>query len=370
MNKIRNFLSFALVAVTVAFAVKAFALYGPVTAIIATALVWLIASTLFEAPRGILLLTLSGTEVVQRVLGAFKTVLPAITRMSTDFSAERAKYNQQIMARIASIPAVQDYDTAGGGYKTNAANATTLLTDVPITMNKWRHVPIQVKIADVAKSVFNLTEQAIINCGYALAKDVMDTVLGQVLSANFSYSQVTANADFNLSTLNAANAQLSKNKASPFSRFGVINSDVAQQLREDPRLSSSLFYSQLNGETPLLEYRNVAGFRSIYEYPDLPANAQSLTAFLFDPRAIAVATRVPQDPTEVAAAFGLPLFAKFDTVTDPDTGLTLLSIMWIDPTGSFDVYFTIAIMYGVVAGSQGGGANALADKAGYRITSA
>ena len=59
-------------------------------------------------------LTLSATEILADVLDAFKKQFPMLTFFSTDFSAAAAVLNQQVLARIAQLPAVQSYDATSG----------------------------------------------------------------------------------------------------------------------------------------------------------------------------------------------------------------------------------------------------------------
>ena len=101
----------------------------------------------------------------------------------------------------------------------------------------------------------------------------------------------------------------------------------------------------------------------------MPDNVENLTGFFGTRESILLATRVPKDATEIAKAAGIPQIASFETLTDEDTGLTLLGIKWVEQ-GTFDVYCTVAVMYGAVAGSQDGEDGALTDYAGHRLVTA
>ena len=98
----------------------------------------------------------------------------------------------------------------------------------------------------------------------------------------------------------------------------------------------------------------------------MPTNSENLSSFFGTPESIVVATRVPKNTEEIARAAGIPTVAAFETKTDPDTGLTLMGIKWMK-SGPMDIYVTVAVMYGAVAGNQGGATGALTDYAGHRV---
>ncbi len=314
-------------------------------------------------------LTLSTTQILELVMDAFKVRLPfLVNAFATDFSNERAKLNQTVQARIAGLPTVQDYDAATG-YKANAADSKSLLTDVPVTIDRHKHVPIKLDFLDMASTVkqINLLEEATMNCGYVLAKSMADYCLSLVVAANFSESSVFTVPNSDLDMLINVREDMNGKGASTLGRFGIVNSGVMSTLTSDSRIASGDYHGQRIGEEALGHLQAIQGFSNIWEYPDMPDNAQSQTAFFGTRESILLATRVPSDANEIAKAAGIPQVASFETMTDEDTGLTLLGIKWVEQ-GTFDVYCTVAVMYGAVAGSQGGLAGALTDYAGHRIT--
>lgn len=316
-------------------------------------------------------LTLSTTQILDLVMDAFKVRVPfLVSAFATDFSSERAKFNQTVNARIAGLPTVQSYD-ATNGYKANAAEAKTLLNDVPVTIDQHKHVPIKLDFLDEASSVnqINLLEEATMNCGYALAKSIADYCLGLTLSTNFSQSSTYSVANSDLDMLANVRTDLNAVGANTLGRFGIVNSDVMTTLTSDARIASGDYHGQrINGEA-LGHLRAIQGFANIWEYPDMPNNSENQTAFFGTKESIILATRVPNDTNEVARAMGIPQIASFETLTDPDTGLTLLGIKWIEQ-GTFDVYCTVAVMYGAVAGMQGGSTGDKTDYAGHRLVTA
>lgn len=316
-------------------------------------------------------LTLSTTQILDLVMDAFKVRVPfLVSAFATDFSSERAKFNQTVNARIAGLPTVQSYD-ATNGYKANAAEAKSLMNDVPVTINQHKHVPIKLDFLDEASSVnqINLLEEATMNCGYVLAKSIADYCLALTLSTNFSQSSTYSVANSDLDMLANVRTDLNAVGANTLGRFGIVNSDVMTTLTSDARIASGDYHGQrINGEA-LGHLMGIQGFANIWEYPDMPNNSENQTAFFGTKESIILATRVPNDTNEVARAMGIPQIASFETLTDPDTGLTLLGIKWIEQ-GTFDVYCTVAVMYGAVAGNQGGSTGDKTDYAGHRLVTA
>jgi len=316
-------------------------------------------------------LTLSTAQILDLVMDAFKVRLPFLTSaFATDFSDEKAKLNQTVNARIAGLPTVQDYD-ATTGYKANAADSKSLMNDVPVVINRHKHVPIKLDFLDAASTVsqIKLLEESTMNCGYVLAKSIADYCLSLVLAANFSQTSTFTTANSDLDMLANIREDLNAIGASTLGRFGIVNSAVMTTLTTDSRISSGDYHGQRIGAEAMGHLQGIQGFANIWEYASMPANAHNLTGFFGTRESIVLATRVPTDANEIAKAAGIPQIASFETLTDEDTGLTLLGIKWVE-SGTFDVYCTVAVMYGAVAGSQGGSAGDMTDYAGHRLISA
>ena len=310
--------------------------------------------------------TLSANEILQDTLDAIKIKLPMLRAMSTDFSSATAKKGDTITAHIRTLPSVQDYD-ANTGFKANAAEASSLLTDVPVTLDRFKHVNVKVDYIDHISSRKNLYQSAVADLGYVLAKDMIDYVLGLMNDSNATYEEVESIANTQLETLEKVRTKLNTNGAGD-NRFGIVNSAFAQALGNDSRVASRDYYGQLNGASGYRTFNAVAGFQSVWEYPSLPSNSVNLSGVFGDPRAFILASRVPDVGTAAAAA-GIPQIANFATQTDAETGLTLLGISWQE-AGTFDAYFTVTALYGAKCGAQAGGAGAILDKALCKVVTA
>lgn len=337
------------------------------SAILAAWAVLFFAGNLLARPSGNLYAgTLTVSEILTDILQAFKTQLPALHFFSTDFSKEQVKFGQQIIAHLPIVPTAFDH-VAANGYNSNAQNARDLLSDVAITMDQWKDVPIKIQAADASQDRNQNYLKTIGNAGYVLAKAVVDYALTKVLVANFSKVTIESIANTSKETLGKVRIGLNGVKAlTP--RYMLGNSDFVNALDSDPRITSRDWYGQKSDGNPYLMFQNLAGFNTVMEYPDFPATG-NLSAFGFDQRAIAVATRLPMDSTDLARQLGIPVTYTAETIQDPDTGLAIVAFSWIDPNTHY-IYITASVMYGAVAGSQGGAAGAKTDYAGWRVVTA
>lgn len=308
--------------------------------------------------------TLTATEILQDTLEAFKIQFPMLSGndgFATDLSPKLAVKGQTVLAHVAQVPSTATYD-ATTGFKNGATNAKDLLVDVPVVLNQLTHVPVKIAYLDAISTYVNKYQQAIQAVGYALGKAVVDYALSKVVVANFTHTITATIANTSRDTLSAATKQLNAQGALPQGRFGIVNSDFFNALDADSRIASDLFHGERRNGDAYGFIQNVAGFKNIWEYPSLPSTS-NMSAFFADKRGVCVVSRVPDMSQAVASEFGVPQIAGFETVTDPESGLSFLGIKWQEP-GTFDIYMTIALLYDAVAGAQAGSANAITDKAG------
>lgn len=311
--------------------------------------------------------TLTVSEILSDVLMEFKQRVPALGFFSTDMKNEAVKYGQTVIAHLPTVPTAYAH-VVSTGYNTNAQNARDLLTDVPIVINQWTDVPIKISADDASQDRSQNYLKTIGNAGYVLGKAVVDFALGKALEANFTDQTVELAADNDLETLDGIRAEMNVRKAAA-PRFGIVNSAVFNSLNADPRIASGDYHGQMTGEDPYGRLVNLAGFKEIIEYAELPGNSENLSGFFFDSRAIAIATRLPSDSTDLAGQLGLPVTYKREVVTDPQTGLSIIGFGWID-ANTHEICVTSSVMYGAVAGRQGGSAGTLTDYAGHLLATA
>ncbi|HZR17961.1 MAG TPA: hypothetical protein VFE51_11630 [Verrucomicrobiae bacterium] len=339
------------------------AFFNPSSALLAFVCLGLY-SLVTAKPTGICRTTLSVPEILMDVMDAFKTEVPLIGSITTDHSSKTAVKGDQIIAKVSTLPATQNYDPTTG-FAGNAANADSLIVDCPVTLSGFKHVPVKINWLTQLASKIPLYKEAIRNHGYVLAKYVFDQVLAQITSANFSNSTSGEPNGVDLEWLESIRATCNLQKMANTGRFGIINSAVATALQNDPRVQSSLYYGQLNGETPYRMFRNICGFEIVMEYPDLPTTG-NLTGFFGDKRSLVIATRRIEF-SNAAAELGVPEIMQFRPMSDP-TGLEMTGVDWQQP-GTGDVYVSAAVLFGTAGGAQGGAPGAITDSAGLRVTS-
>lgn len=79
---------------------------------------------------------------------------------------------------------------------------------------------------------------------------------------------------------------------------------------------------------------------------------ENLIAFAADGRAFASLAGIPDGMTEMAAQLGIVQNTTFDTITDPDSRITMAAAKWQVP-GTADAYWCPTFIYGTNAGKQG-----------------
>ena len=288
---------------------------------------------------------LSPDQILVQTIEAFKERVPMLGGMSTNFSDQRARLNQTIRGHIRTLPTVGDY--GADGYFSNANNADDLLTDVDITIDQHKHVTLNLTHLDTLTDTKLNTE--IGDSAYVLGKSIVDNALAKVTAANVTSNDVFTELNSNFDMLNSARSILVQNGANVDALYGLVNSGVAASLNADPRIASKDFYGQDTTTSGLGKLRSVCGFQEICEYPSFPDNSENLTGVFFDPRLMVVATALPDDSTAIAAQLGVPQVASTTSVTDPETGLSFLGIMHMQP-GTLDLYMTVTVMYGTRVG--------------------
>ncbi len=318
---------------------------------------------------GMCRLTLSVPELSQLFIDAFKTQTPELFSpggFALDISSKTAKLGDVITSQIGLVPVARDYDPVTG-FKNGLQDSTDLISDVPVTLNYFKHVPIRIKLLSQISSKIDLAN-AMNEQAYALRKIVIDTLLGLVLPANFSYQKATDPANVNLDTIEQIRTKLNTQKAAPQGRFGIVSSAFAASLQADQRVGSSLFYNMLNGGNAYRRYTNLAGFSNIYEYPDFP-NTANLQGYFGDKRGIICAVR-PIDIAQVKPAdLGIPETMAMIPMMDAETEMPFVGAGWQD-VGTGDINLSIGILFGGSAGNQGGAQNAITDRAGVRSVTA
>jgi hypothetical protein len=221
------------------------------------------------------------TRTVNRVLAdvieSFKVSTPALQALGGNFTGEPLYLGQTTIAHVEGLPTAADYDGTTG-YANGATEADNLLTDVPLVVDKHRHVPIKLShlrnIADEKKYINTIRGQS-----YVLGKEIVQSVLEKVNRANISAEKVVASASIDYDDLLEIGGTMNINGAATTGRKGIVSTAVMNTLCGDTRIASGDYHGQMVQGTSLRRLINIAGFEEIVEYPELPNN--NITAGTF-----------------------------------------------------------------------------------------
>ncbi len=288
--------------------------------------------------------TLAGTLITQRSLELLKFTFPALSRISTDFSAENAAFNQVVKSRIRSVPVATDYD-ATTGYATS--NAVTV--DVPVTIDQHKAVQIAFTVNDLASTRRLLFGEQEEGMHYALGKALVDQLYALFIAANYANATVQSQGGFDRSTMITIAQALTLRGVPPMGRTALLNVPYFGQLQQDSAIVSLAAFQD---RSIITDYKlpPISGFQPL-EAPNLPATA-GLSGFFFGPDAAVIATRVPNDYTQAfPGATGGGIVSQ---VTNPDTGMTVMVAQFIDhKLGA--AYFRVSLMFGSAVGQAASG---------------
>jgi hypothetical protein len=363
MRKFQLLLAFTALAVCVALAAFGFWLHASI-------LITLVAVTLNKPTARLCAVTLSVPEILKDVLSAFKLETPELFQpggFSTDFSSNSAVLGDKITAKISHVPIVGDYDENDGGFEAAAQDVTTLIEDIPIILDGFKAVTVEIGwLTSLATKDVNLAKAATDNLGYALGKYVVDTILNSAVVGVSNSVPLIPNLA-NLDSFENLRDQLNSQKVYEGGRFCFVNTAIASALGADDRVRSELFYGQKNGETGLRRWKDIAGFKWIREYPDLFAGqAGNLGGLAGDRRLACVAIRKMLGLNNLLDELRAPKVMDFHNLRDEQSGAELLGISW-QQSGTGKVFFSAAVLFGFAVGNRAGAPLTGTDAAGCLI---
>lgn len=216
--------------------------------------------------------TLSTTLLLQDTLKAYHDLFPMIGAMGTDFNAGPLRLGDNVIAHIETLPTAADYDENNGGYENGATEGSDLLVDVPIHVDKHRHVPLKWSHLKAIQNQKKTYKGTVENAAFVLGREQVQSVFAKANAANVSKEAISPAADVDYEVLTHINGEMNKNGASPRGRIGVINTDIANALEGDVRITSKDFYGIQTGGNAYRVFRSIAGFQAIYEFPTLANN--------------------------------------------------------------------------------------------------
>lgn len=291
--------------------------------------------------------TLVGNLVQQRALALLKLKFPLLSLLSTDFSDASIKKGQTVFTRLKTAIAASHYT---GTF--TAADSTD--TDVPVVIDTHTYAQVAFNANELASTNRDLFGEQAEVLNYAVGKDIMDALYALLTIANFPTTALilggtgagTATGDGTGYARKSAQfqaKQLNVNLIPDDGRFNLLNCDAFAALAADPSVVSLAVFQKPEIITGY-ELPRIAGMQPV-EVVNLPTTG-NMVSFAGAARALAIATRVPNDYTTALSGSS---YGNVSTVTDPDTGMTVMNTQYVNhDTGTSNS--RVSVMRGVAVG--------------------
>lgn len=282
--------------------------------------------------------TLVGDIVSQRTLATLVSRRPLLCDVVTDFSDEQARLNQTVYSRAIGLPTVQNF----GASATDSA-----VTDYPVALSAHKQVLFSFTAAEYNATGRNLVAEHSLALSTAIGNHLVDAVAALITDA-FTSETTGAASGKSFADLTTGTKVLNAAGAPDFGRHMWVNSDFAEALSND-----EVLMEHFEGEPGAAynRWKNVKGFETVTEYPGMPGNSVNLIGFAFQKNALLLSTRVAINPAELMGA-GYP--GTLEVITDPVSGLSVVSNSWIDQ-GTLAVNTRLILLYGAARGLVGAG---------------
>ena len=258
---------------------------------------------------------LVGDIISQRTLALVYSRRPMLKGVFTDFSDAGAALNQDVYTRTIGMPTVEDFPAGAASARVDA--------DYAVTLDQAKQVRFTIPALEYNATGRDLVAEHAEPMAVALGTYLVDAVAALVTD-DFTEETVLASNQVDFTTLSAIAKAMNAKGVPDIGRRAWVNSDVAEALANDELIMES--FDNAN-ESAYGHWRNLKGFADIWEYPALPANNINLTGFFGHLNAILLVARVCTNPANLLGA-GYP--GKLQTVTDPVSGLSVLSNQWVE----------------------------------------
>ena len=170
---------------------------------------------------------------------------------------------------------------------------------------------------------------------------------GKVPALYATYAK--ALADFNFASLGELGTAFDNNRIPYEGRAALLNASYYQRLAQDPTFNT--FFAAMNNQAIISrgELPQLNNFTP-QKAPWFPTSANRV-GFAYHKAAIALKSRLPQDFTQAVSAV-VP--GNITTVTDPDTGISVLHVERVDVVGRY-AESSIEVMLGANVGDRRAG---------------
>lgn len=297
--------------------------------------------------------TLAQTLVSTRTLELLQLTFPLLQAIVTDFSDQIVSYGDTLKSRYITIPAVQTFNTSTG-WPTQSDHVTT---DVSITYDQFKGVPIRILGHESAGTVRRLFDEVSPAQAYALGKNIVDFVYALITTAFTNTVTQAGLGTFGRSTIIDMGGILDDAGNPEMGRCLLLNRPYYSALAKDNTIIQLAAFQRASiieqGVEPTT-LQDVEGFRVI-KAVNLPATVISgstvLKGFAFTRSALCLATRLSADYVNAlpGAANG-----NLTVVTTPG-GFSANLVQFVDHNGAYTAQ-RLEVIYGASRGQPAAGA--------------
>lgn len=284
--------------------------------------------------------TTNADVIAQEALKSLVAKLPVIKEIATDLSSENARFGERVIVHEVTPAEAADFVPATGYVPSDSTQV-----DIPVTLNKHKHHTYQVTVQEASSSRVDLVKRYADTAAYSIGAAIVSSLCALIKNAGYENKTVVAlgagGDGFNRKGVIKVGTALSNRKVPGMGRFMLLNPDYYGSLCNDNTMMTALLQSGaesvMSGHLP-----NVHGF-NVSEFIDLPDNGENLVGFGAARGAMALATRIPDDPGQGQSN------CRISVVTEESSGISLQVREWYNADlASFRRSYTL--MYGVAAG--------------------
>jgi len=274
----------------------------------------------------------NGKAIAQRALSILVDRFPFLTQGVTDFSDVPARKGDVITTHLVSVGTASAYDTTNG----YVANDRTQ-TDKTISLSSLIHSTIAIRDDEKASSQINLIERFAASAAYAVGKSMVDSVLANISSGNFTSTLTVAAGALTYRGVTSLGYTLDNNKVPSVNRFAVVSPDNYASLLND---SSIVANAQLNADKIGTGKIGLVNNINVFNYTALPSAVSK--GFAAQQEALLVAARLPEVPENFPGLV--------ENVTEPESGLSMQMREWFNPNLG-QTFRSYIVLFGTGVGS-------------------
>lgn len=286
--------------------------------------------------------SINDIKIMQDGLAALKVGLTPLKVFALDVGSDPAQKNEYVYVPLATA-------RTGASYSNTYEDGNTTITGVSVRMTQHLMAPWHITEAQAAMTTTKAFEMSAVECGYALAAIVQNTVLNDITVAHFGSTEGTDELTFAASACDADKiAELRKvcvktnkwRELTPgYLGALVLDGAYTQVLMSDPAIrdrSASNKDALVSGQVGRLYGFDL--FENNMVTASTPGTGENLVGFAAQPGGLACAVR-PIQP------FGGKALEFEQIVTDPDSGISMSYRRWVN-TGTGDMWGTFTVLMG------------------------